>query len=230
MKSKLYRSRLAAISAEKQYSLEEAVKCLKSMPTAKFDETVEVAFRLGIDARQSDQNIRGAIVLPKGTGKSLKVVVAAEGDAAAAAKEAGADFVGYEDLVQKIQGGWLDFDVLIATPATMKSIRTLGRQLGPRGLMPNPKTGTVTDDVATAVKEAKAGRVEYRNDKAGVVHVVAGKLSFTEEALIENINAIADVIRRARPAASKGTYMLGVSLCATMSPGIRMDVRSFAKV
>jgi large subunit ribosomal protein L1 len=229
MRSKLYRSRLAALVPNKHYALEDAVKCLKGMPKAKFDESVEVAFRLGIDAKQSDQAIRGAIVLPQGTGKTVRVVVAAEGNAAQVARDAGADFVGYEDLVKKIQEGWMDFDVMIATPAAMKLIRTLGRQLGPRGLMPNPKTGTVTDDVASAVREAKAGRVEYRSDKAGVVHVLAGKLSFSEAALLENLHAAVEAIRRARPSAAKGVYMQSVTICATMSPGVRVDVRSLAK-
>jgi large subunit ribosomal protein L1 len=228
-KSKLYRSRLAVINPIEQYPIEDALKHLKTMPKAKFNETVEIAFCLGIDARQSDQAIRGALVLPKGTGKSVRVIVAAEGDAAEAAREAGADVVGSDDLIEKIKGGWLDFDVMIATPAAMKDVRTLGRQLGPRGLMPNPKTGTVTDNVAVAVKQAKAGRVEYRSDKGGVVHVPAGKLSFSEEDLLENLLAISDAIRRARPSAAKGTYMKSATICATMSPGIRIDIRSLAK-
>jgi large subunit ribosomal protein L1 len=228
-RSKLYRSRQAAISADQQYTIEEAVKCLKGMPVAKFDETVELAFSLGIDPRQSDQAIRGAFVLPKGTGKAVQVIVAAEGDAAQAARDAGADVVGSDDLVAKIKGGWLDFDVMIATPAAMKIVRTLGRQLGPRGLMPNPKTGTVTDDVAVAVKEAKAGRVEYRSDRGGVVHIPAGKLSFSEEDLLENVLAIFDVIHRARPGSAKGTYIKSATICATMSPGVRIDARSLAK-
>ena len=175
MRSKLYRSRLQAFERQTHYSLEEGVKLLKSMPTAKFDETVELAFRLGIDPRQSDQNIRGAMVLPRGTGKVNRVVVIAEGEFALRAKEAGADEVGYEELIQRIKDGWFDFDILIATPSAMKEVRTLGRILGPRGLMPNPKTGTVTEDVASAVQDGKAGRVEYRCDRAGCVHVPIGK-------------------------------------------------------
>ena len=229
-RSKLYRSRLAAIVPGKQYLLEDAVKCLKAMPKAKFDETVEIAFRLGIDAKQSDQTVRGAIVLPKGSGKTVRVAVVAEGDAAKAARDAGADFVGYEDLVKKIQDGWMDFDTLIATSAAMKLVRTLARQLGPRGLMPHPKNGTVTDDTATVVREAKLGRVQYRSDKAGVVHAPAGKLSFSEADLAENLHALVDAIRRARPAAAKGTFFMSVTLSATMSPGVPVDARPLAKV
>ena len=199
------------------------------MPTAKFDETVEMAFVLGIDPRQSDQIVRGAVVLPRGTGKTQKVVVVADGDAAAAAQAAGADEVGYQELLQKIKGGWLDFDILIATPAAMKEVRTLGRVLGPRGLMPNPKTGTVTDDTATAVKEAKAGRVEYRCDKAGCVMMPVGKLSFDAEALLDNMDTAFRTILKARPAAVKGQYMRAATLCSTMGPGIPLDVNAKQK-
>lgn len=229
-RSKLYRSRAEMVDRSKYYSFQEGVELLKSMPKAKFDETVELAFRLGIDPRQSDQIVRGATVLPKGTGKTQRVVVIADGEAAQKAKEAGADEVGYEELIQRIRGGWLDFDVMIATPAAMKEVRTLGRVLGPRGLMPNPKTGTVTDDTATAVSEAKAGRVEYRCDRAGCVHMPVGKMSFDAEALAENIAAAFSVIERSRPAAAKGIFMLGLTLSATMSPGIRLEVKSGAKV
>ena len=229
-RSKLYRSRLEKVDRTKFYSLEEGVKILKSMPSsAKFDETVELSFRLGIDPKQSDQIVRGAMVLPQGTGKEQRVVVIAEGEFALKAKEAGADEVGYEELIQRMKGGWLDFDVLIATPAAMKEVRTLGRVLGPRGLMPNPKTGTVTEDVATAVKQAKAGRVEYRCDRAGCVHMPAGKLSFSDERLIENLQAIFQTIMRARPAAAKGIYLKSWTLSSTMSPGIRLDTKVGAK-
>ena len=228
-RSKLYRSRCANLDRSKNYVFEEGVKLLKSMPTAKFDETVEMAFVLGIDPRQSDQIVRGAVVLPRGTGKTQKVVVVADGPAADAAKAAGADEVGYQELLQKIKGGWLDFDILIATPAAMKEVRTLGRVLGPRGLMPNPKTGTVTDDTATAVKEAKAGRVEYRCDKAGCVMMPVGKLSFAEDALMDNIDTAFRTILKARPAAVKGVYMKAATLCSTMGPGIPLDVNAKLK-
>lgn len=223
-RSKLYQSRCANLDRSKNYVFDEGVKLLKSMPTAKFDETVEMAFVLGIDPRQSDQIVRGAVVLPRGTGKTQKVVVIADGEAADAAKAAGADEVGNQELLQKIKGGWLDFDVLIATPAAMKDVRTLGRVLGPRGLMPNPKTGTVTDDTATAVKEAKAGRVEYRCDKAGCVMMPIGKLSFDAEALLDNMNTAFSTILKARPAAVKGQYMKAATLCSTMGPGIPLDI------
>ena len=228
-RSKLYRSRCENLDRSKSYLFEEGVKLLKSMPTAKFDETVEMAFVLGIDPRQSDQIVRGAVVLPRGTGKTQKVVVGADGDAAAAAQAAGADEVGYQELLQKIKGGWLDFDILIATPAAMKEVRTLGRVLGPRGLMPNPKTGTVTDDTATAVKEAKAGRVEYRCDKAGCVMMPIGKLSFDAEALLDNMDTAFRTILKARPAAVKGQYMRAATLCSTMGPGIPLDVNAKQK-
>ncbi|MBP1583104.1 MAG: 50S ribosomal protein L1 [Victivallales bacterium] len=227
--SKLYRARLATVDRTKYYLFDEAVKVLKGMAPAKFDETVELSFRLGIDPRQSDQIVRGATVLPRGTGKTQRVVVIADGDAAQKAKDAGADEVGYEELLQRIKGGWLDFDVMIATPSAMKEVRTLGRVLGPRGLMPNPKTGTVTDDTASAVKQAKAGRVEYRCDRGGCVHMPVGKLSFEADALLENINSAFQTVLRARPAAAKGNYMLSVTLCSTMSPGIRLDIKAAAK-
>ena len=229
-RSKLYRSRLEKVDRTKYYSLEEAVAVLKSMPSStKFDETVEVSFRLGIDPKQSDQMVRGAMVLPQGTGKEQRVVVVAEGEFALKAKEAGADEVGYEELIQRMKGGWLDFDVLIATPAAMKEVRTLGRVLGPRGLMPNPKTGTVTEDVAAAVKEAKAGRVEYRCDRGGCIHVPAGKLSFSSDRILENLKAVLATILRARPAAAKGVYLKSWTLSSTMSPGIRLDAKVGAK-
>ncbi len=228
-RSKLYRARAQAYDRQKFYALDEGVNLLKKMPLAKFDETVELAFRLGIDPRQADQIVRGAMVLPRGIGKTQRVVVIADGEAAVSAKEAGADEVGYDDLLQKIKGGWLDFDVMIATPAAMKEVRTLGRVLGPRGLMPNPKTGTVTDDTATAVKEAKAGRVEYRCDRAGCVMMPVGKLSFAPDALLENIQFAAAAIIRARPSSAKGIYVQSLTLSATMSPGIRLDVKFATK-
>lgn len=228
-RSKLYRARMAMVDRQTALPLDESLKVLKQMPVAKFDETVEISFRLGIDPRQSDQVVRGAMVLPKGTGKTVRVVVVADGDAAQQAKDAGADEVGFEDVVSRIRDGWLDFDVVIATPAAMKVVRTLGRVLGPRGLMPNPKTGTVTDDVAAAVQEAKAGRVEYRCDRGGCVHVPVGKLSFSLEDLLANADAVAQQIVRARPSSAKGIYVQTITVCATMSPGVRVDVKSLAK-
>ncbi len=228
-RSKLYRARLALVDRQKAYSLDEALQVLKSLPPCKFDETVELAFRLGVDPRQSDQMIRGAIALPHGTGKQVRVAVVASGDAATAAKEAGADFVGAEDLIERMKGGWLEFDTLIATPAAMKDLRPLGRLLGPRGLMPNPKTGTLTEDTAAAVREAKAGRVEYRTDRGGCVHVLVGKRSFSVPQLSENAMAVIATILRARPAAAKGTYLISLTAAATMSPGLRIDLRSVTK-
>ena len=209
--------------------MEEAVAVLKKMPPAKFNETVEVAFRLGVDPKQSDQVVRGALVLPNGTGKTVRVAVVASGDAAQAAPGAGAGIVGFDDLLERIKGGWMEFDVLLATPAAMQKVRSLGRVLGPRGLMPNPKTGTVTDDTAKAVREAKAGRVEYRTDKGGCVHVLIGRLAFEPKALVENANAVVQAIMKARPPTAKGTYLLSATICATMSPGVRVDVHSMAK-
>lgn len=228
-RSKLYQARAKVYDRQKFYSFDEGMEALKKMPLAKFDETVELAFRLGIDPRQSDQIVRGAMVLPRGIGKTQRVVVIADGEAAQKAKDAGADEVGYEELLQKIKGGWMEFDVLIATPAAMKEVRTLGRILGPRGLMPNPKTGTVTDNTDVAVSEAKAGRVEYRCDRAGCLQMPIGKLSFTAEALLENARFALAVILRARPSAAKGIYVQSMTLSSTMSPGIRLDVRIAAK-
>ena len=228
-RSKLYRARLAAIDSQKVYPVAEGMAALKKMPACKFDETVEVACRLGVDTRQSDQVVRGAVSLPHGTGKSMRVVVIASGEAATAAQAAGADHVGFEELLERIKGGWLDFDIMIATPAAMQKVRTLGKVLGPRGLMPNPKTGTVTDDTAAAVKEAKAGRVEYRADKGGCVHVPVGKLSFPADKLADNAMAVLHAVMRARPATTKGTYLLSATASSTMSPGVRLDIRELAK-
>jgi len=229
-RSKLYKARIAAYDKTVSYSLQDAVKVLQNMPKPKFDESLDVAFKLGIDTRQSDQNVRGAVTLPNGTGKTVKVVVVAEGEAAEAAKSAGADEVGSAELIEKIKGGWTDFDVLIATPSAMKDVRTLGRVLGPRGLMPNPKTGTVTDDTATAVRESKAGRVEFRADKGGVAHMPLGKVSFDQTKLVENAEAAINAILKARPASAKGIYMLSCTLSATMSPGVKVDLKDIVKV
>jgi len=229
-RGKLYKSRLATFNKANYFSLEEAIKVLQKMPKVKFDESVDVAFKLGIDTRQSDQNVRGAVTLPNGTGKKVKVVVVAEGDAAIAAKNAGADEVGSEDIIEKIKGGWTDFDVLIATPAAMKDVRTLGRVLGPRGLMPNPKTGTVTDDTATAVRESKAGRVEFRAHKDGVAHMPVGKLSFDPSKLVENAHVAINAVLKARPASTKGNYLISCTVSATMSPGVKVDLKDIVKV
>ena len=228
-RSKLYRNRTSNVEPLKQYGLSEALQMLKKMPAVKFDETVEMAFKLGIDPKQSDQNVRGAVTLPKGSGKKVTVAVVASGDLAEQAKAAGADFVGMEDLIAKIKDGWLEFDSLIATPAAMPKVRPLGKMLGPRGLMPNPKTGTVTDNVANAVKEAKAGRVEFRADKGACAHIPIGKLSFALEDLNTNCDAIIQAILSARPAGTKGTYIVSCTISSTMSPGIKVKASDFTR-
>ncbi len=226
--SKRYRQAAELFDRQTHYGLTEAVDILKKMPTRKFDETVELSFRLGVDPRQSDQLVRGTVALPHGLGKSVRVAVFAKGEPAAAAEAAGADFVGAEDLVEKVNGGWTDFDVAIATPDMMGQVGRLGRILGPRGLMPNPKSGTVTPDAARAVQEAKAGRVEYRVDRAANVHTPVGKASFDAQRLQENAQALIDAIIRARPSATKGQYMRSVTLSTTMGPGIRLDRTALA--
>ncbi|MCF6238422.1 MAG: 50S ribosomal protein L1 [Candidatus Marinimicrobia bacterium] len=223
-KSKIYKAQLTNFEHQKHYGIGEAIELLQSMPHVKFDETIDVAYKLGIDPRKSDQGVRGAIALPKGTGKKVTIVVIATVPQADEAKAAGADYVGFEDLIAKIKGGWLNFDSLIATPDAMKQVRPLGRVLGPRGLMPNPKTGTVTDQVGAAVKEAKAGRVEYRADKGACVHVLIGKLSFAKADLLENFAVIYKAILRAKPAVAKGHYMLSCTISSTMSPGVKLDL------
>ena len=219
--SKRYKSLVDKVPAE-AVGLPEAVKVLKQFDGTKFDQTVEIHMRLGIDAKQADQLVRGSIVLPHGIGKSQRVVVFAKGDAAAAAKEAGADEVGEAELGKKISDGWLDFDVCIASPDMMGVVGPLGRVLGPRGLMPSPRAGTVTPDVANAVKEYKAGKVEFRNDNGGNVHAVVGRLSFDEQQLQDNINSFIDHINSIKPNAIKGTYVRGIVIAATMSPGVRI--------
>ena len=208
------------------YAIEEAIDLVKKTSAVKFDATVDVAMRLGVDPRKADQQIRGAMVLPHGTGKDRSVLVFAKGEKAKEAEAAGADFVGDSDMINKIQQGWMEFDVVVATPDMMAEVGKLGRVLGPRGLMPNPKTGTVTMDVTKAVNEIKAGKVEYRVDKAGNIHVPIGKVSFDNEKLIENFKAIYDVILRAKPAAAKGTYMKNISVSSTMGPGIKVAAES----
>ncbi|WP_407050630.1 50S ribosomal protein L1 [Methyloraptor flagellatus] len=214
------------IDRVKLYGLEEAVKLVQDRATAKFDETIEVAFNLGVDPRHADQMVRGVCNLPNGTGKVLRVAVFAKGAKADEAKAAGADIVGAEELVQEIQGGKIDFDRCIATPDLMPLVGRLGKVLGPRGLMPNPKVGTVTMDVAKAVKDAKGGAVEFRAEKAGIVHAGVGKKSFTTEALIENIRAFADSVIKAKPTGAKGTYVQRVSVSSTMGPGVKIDPSS----
>lgn len=218
-----YLEALAKVDRNKFYKVNDAIKLVKDVAFAKFDETVEAAFRLGVDPRHADQMIRGAIVMPSGTGKSVKVVVITSGENIAKAEAAGADEVGGDDIIQKIQGGWLDFDRVIATPDMMGKIGRVARVLGPRGLMPNPKLGTVTTDVEKAVKEQKMGKVEYRTEKTGIVHIPIGKKSFSEEQLLDNFKAITDAILRAKPASAKGTYVKSITLSATMSPGVRVD-------
>lgn len=208
----------------KEYSLEDALKLIKELSYAKFDETVEMAFNLGVDPKKSDQVVRGTVTLPHGTGKKVRVLVFAKGEKEKEAIEAGADYVGAEDLVEKIQKGWLDFDKAVATPDIMGLVGKLGKILGPRGLMPNPKLGTVTFDVAKAVKEIKAGKVEYKTDKAGVVHVPIGKVSFAPEGLIENARTVIDSIIKAKPSTSKGKYMKKIVISSTMGPGIKVDI------
>jgi len=222
-KSKTYKNMLSQFQRQERYSIEDALKLLKEMPDRSFDETVELAMKLGIDPKKSDQTVRGATPLPHGSGQESRVAVVASGEAATAAKDAGADFVGFEDLIEQIKDGWLEFDSLVATPEAMKSLRPLGKVLGPRGLMPNPKTGTLTDDTATAVKEAKAGRVEYRTDRGGCVHAPIGKKSFSADSLKENAQAIIDAVKNARPEGVKGSYIVSATISSTMSPGIRLD-------
>jgi large subunit ribosomal protein L1 len=222
-RSKRYLAAASMVESNAKHALADAVKLLKTLPSPKFDQTVTLSFKLGVDPRQSDQMVRGTCPLPNGSGKNVRVLVFASGQAAEAAKEAGAEFVGFEDLVKKVSGGFSDFDVAVATPAAMAEVRKLGRVLGPRGLMPNPKTGTVTDDTAKAVKEVKAGRVEFKLDKNGNVAVPVGKASFTEDALVENSLAVIDSVIKARPATAKGTFVNALTLSATMSPGLAID-------
>jgi large subunit ribosomal protein L1 len=214
------------VDRTKAYTLDEALGLIKEVASAKFDESVDVSVNLGVDARKSDQNVRGATVLPAGTGKTVRVAVFAEGENAEKAKAAGADIVGFDDLAEKIKGGEMDFDVCIATPDAMRVVGQLGQILGPRGLMPNPKVGTVTPDVAKAVQNAKAGQVQYRIDKAGIIHCSIGKASFEPSALKENLNALMGALQKAKPSTAKGTYIKRVTVSTTMGPGIGVDVAS----
>ena len=223
---KKYAEAAKLIEAGKFYEPVEAVELVKKTATAKFDETVEIAFNLNVDPKYADQQVRGAVVLPHGTGKTKRVLVFAKGDNIKAAEEAGADFVGSEELVAKIQGGWSDFDVVVATPDMMGQVGRLGKILGPKGLMPNPKTGTVTMDVTKAIDEIKAGKVTYRADKAGNIHVPIGKVSFDDAKLMENFRTIHDVILKAKPATAKGQYVKNVSVTTTFGPGVKVDASS----
>jgi large subunit ribosomal protein L1 len=229
MPSKRFKKALQLVDGTKAYALKSAVELLTKFPKAKFNETIDLAFRLGVDPKQSDQLVRGTVPLPHGSGKVVRVLVFAKnGPAADAARAAGAEFVGYEEMIKKCQEGWTDFDVAVATPDAMGEVRKLGKVLGPRGLMPNPKTGTVTEDTARAVKEVKAGRVEYKTDKAGNVHVPVGKLSFTLVQIEENARAVIEAVLRARPHSVKGTYVQSCTLSGTMSPPVRVDLKEFA--
>ncbi|MCC7441477.1 MAG: 50S ribosomal protein L1 [Bdellovibrionales bacterium] len=222
-RGKKYADAAAQVDRAKRYGIDEGFDLLTKVAFAKFDESVEAVFSLGVDPKQADQMVRGAIVLPHGTGKSARILVIAKGDKAKEAQAAGADFVGADDMIEKIQGGWLDFDKMIATPDMMVAISKVGKVLGPRGLMPNPKLGTVTMDVTRAVSEQKKGKVEYRTEKAGIIQVAIGKKSFGKEKLKENFVSLATVIAKAKPPTSKGTYMKNVTISATMSPGITLD-------
>jgi large subunit ribosomal protein L1 len=229
---KKYSEARTKIDREKKYDMDEALELLPQVTFAKFDETVELALRLGVDPRHADQMVRGSVPLPNGLGKDVKVLVFAKGQKEKEAEEAGADYIGAEDMIEKIQKGWLEFDKAIATPDMMGAVSKLGKILGPRGLMPNPKVGTVTFEVGKTVKEMKAGRVEFRVDKAGNLHVPVGKIGFGKEKIIENINSLIDAVVRLKPQSSKGTYIKGVAVCTTMSPGIKIDpayVRSLSK-
>ena len=220
---KKYEEASKLIDKAAQYEVSEAIELVKKTATAKFDETVEVAFKLGVDPRQSDQMIRGAVVLPNGTGKTQTVLVFAKGEKAKEAEAAGADFVGADDIVAKIQGGWFDFDVAIATPDMMGVVGKIGRLLGPKGLMPNPKTGTETMDVTKAINDVKAGKIEYRVDKTGIIHAPIGKASFEQEKLEENFKTLCDVLIKAKPASSKGQYIRSVTVSSTMGPGVKIN-------
>jgi len=222
-RSRAYRGKAEKIKTGKLYTPQEAVSLVKGLSNASFDETFEVAIRLGVDPRRADQMVRGTIMLPKGTGKEVKVAVFAQGEKAAEAEKAGADFVGGEDLVEKVQGGWTEFDTAIATPDMMSMVGRLGKILGPRGLMPNPKSGTVTFDIQKAVRDSKGGRLEYRIDKQANVHLLLGKTSFSEEDILENYQAVLEEIIRVRPAAAKGRYLKSITFSSTMGPGVTVD-------
>ena len=224
--SKRQKGVAGAVAPGKTYTVAEALEAVKKAATAKFDESVDVAVNLGVDAKKSDQSVRGSIVLPAGTGKKVRVAVFAQGDRAEAARAAGADVVGMEDLAEKVKAGQIDFDVAIASPDAMRVVGQLGQILGPRGLMPNPKVGTVTQDVATAVKNARAGQVQYRTDKAGIVHCSIGRASFSVEQLGDNLAALMDALNKAKPSGAKGVYLKKLAVSSTMGPGVRVDIAS----
>jgi len=226
---KKFRAALEKIEPNRKYNLDEGLAKVKEIAFAKFDETIELTMWLGVDPRKADQLVRGTVVLPHGLGKSKRVLVITQGDKIREAEEAGADFVGGEEMVDRIKGGWLDFDAVIATPDMMRLVGALGKVLGPRGLMPNPKTGTVTPDVTTAVRETKAGKVEYRVDKTGVIHVGIGKISFDQQLLRENAQTLLDAVIKAKPSTAKGKYVKKVNLAATMSPGVLLDETAYVK-
>jgi large subunit ribosomal protein L1 len=231
MPSKRYRKASEQVDAQKTYPLKAAVEVMAKFPKAKFNETIDLAFKLGVDPKQSDQMVRGTVPLPHGSGKTVRVLVFAKsGPSADAAKAAGAEYVGFDDMIKKCNEGWTDFDVAIATPEAMTEVRKLGKVLGPRGLMPNPKTGTVTDDTAKAVKEVKAGRVEFKIDKAGNIHVPVGKASFNSSQIEENARAVIEAVSKARPHTVKGQYIHSCTLSATMSPPVRIDLKEFASI
>ena len=222
-RGKKYRASVAKVDSTKRYALDEGIKLVKEAATAKFDETVELSVKLGVDPRQADQNIRGAVGLPHGLGKTVRVLAFAKGEKETEARAAGADFVGSDELIKQITDGWLDFDKTVATPDMMGAVGRIGKILGPRGLMPNPRSGTVTQDIGKAVQELKAGKLEYRVDKAGIVHLPIGKVSFAPEALLENAKAVLGALVRAKPASAKGTYLRGIAVASTMGPGVKLD-------
>ncbi len=228
MPSKRYKKAAELVATDKLYPLNEAVQLLAKFPKAKFSETIDIAFRLGVDPKQSDQMVRGTVPLPHGSGKVVRVLVFAKpGAAAEAARAAGAEYVGFEDLIKKCNEGWADFDIAVATPEAMLEVRKLGKVLGPRGLMPNPKTGTVTEDTAKAVREVKAGRVEFKIDKAGNVHVAIGKASFSPQQVVENATAVIEAVSKSRPASAKGIFIRSATMSLTMSPPVHLDLREF---
>lgn len=228
--SKRFKEIAKLVDAEKVYKLDEAIEVLKKCPPVKFDQSVEISLKTGIDLKKSEQQVRGTVSLPNGTGKNLIIVVIAKGDKAKEASDAGADFAGADDLLEKIKGGWTDFHALISTPDMMREVGKLGKVLGPRGLMPTPKAGTVTADVAKAVKEAKAGKIEFKSDKHGVVNSLVGKLSFSKEKLRENATALLSAIARARPATAKGHFLKSLSIASTMGPGLKIDIGSISEI
>jgi large subunit ribosomal protein L1 len=230
MPSKRIKEALKLMDSKKFYPLPEAVEVLKKFPRAKFNESIDLAMKLSVDPKQSDQMVRGTVPLPHGSGKNVKILVFAEGTQATAAKTAGAEHVGYKDMIKQIKEGWFDFDIAIATPGTMQEVRKLGKELGPKGLMPNPKTGTVTEDIPKAVKDFKAGRVEFKLDKNANVHIAVGKASFEGNQILENARAVIEAVVKARPASAKGSYLTSCTISTTMSPGVRVDTKEFLAV